>query len=79
MHIIRNCDALIKKLDIVAEIEGKVIGSIVYTKSKILGDNWKYHDVITFGPISVHPEHQGKWYRRYTYKIYKKTCEKPWI
>ncbi len=61
IHIMRNSDAFIKELDIVAEYEGKIIGSIVYTKAKILGDdNNSYNDVVCFGPISVLPEFQGK-------------------
>lgn len=60
LYTMRNCDAFIKELDFVAEVNGKVIANIVYSKSKIIGDNDKYYDVITFGPLSVIPEYQGK-------------------
>ncbi|MGI6084317.1 MAG: GNAT family N-acetyltransferase [Acetivibrionales bacterium] len=60
LHIMRNCDAFIRELDFVAEIDGNVLANIVYTKSKIIGDSGEYYDVITFGPLSVLPEYQGK-------------------
>ncbi|SHI80251.1 Acetyltransferase (GNAT) family protein [Lutispora thermophila DSM 19022] len=60
IHMMRNCHSFIKELDFVAEIDGKVVGNIVYAKSKIMGDKSKYHDVITFGSVSVLPEYQGK-------------------
>lgn len=60
LHIMRNCDAFIKKLDFVAEVDGKVIANIAYAKSNIIGDSGEHYNVITFGPLSVLPEYQGK-------------------
>jgi predicted N-acetyltransferase YhbS len=60
LHIMRNCGAFIRKLDFVAEIDGKVVANIVYTKSKIIGDGGEHCEVITFGPLSVLPDYQGK-------------------
>jgi predicted N-acetyltransferase YhbS len=59
LNIMRNSDAFIKELDIVAEIDGRIVGNIVYTKAKILGDDGNSYNVICFGPISVLPEFQG--------------------
>ncbi|AOT68936.1 GNAT family N-acetyltransferase [Geosporobacter ferrireducens] len=60
LHIMRKADAFIPELDIVAEVNGKIVGNIVYTKAKIVDDNGDYHNVISFGPISVLPDFQGK-------------------
>ena len=60
LHIMRYCDAFIRELDFVAELDGKVVANIVYAKSKIIGDNGKGYDVITFGPLSILPDYQGK-------------------
>lgn len=60
LHALRNSDSFIGELDYVAEIDGTIIGNIVYSKSKILGDNGEWYDVITFGPISVLPEFQKR-------------------
>ena len=60
MHIMRKSNAFIKELDIVAEVDGRIVGNIVYTKAKILGDDGNSYDVICFGPISVLPKFQGR-------------------
>jgi predicted N-acetyltransferase YhbS len=60
LHIMRKADTFIPELDIVAEVDGKIVGNIVYTKAKIVDYNGEYHDVISFGPISVLPAFQGK-------------------
>jgi len=60
LHIMRKADSFIQELDIVAEVNGKIVGNIVYTKAKIVDDNGAYHNVISFGPISVLPTFQGK-------------------
>jgi predicted N-acetyltransferase YhbS len=59
LHIIRESDAFIRDLDFIAEIDGKIVGNIIYTESKIVGDNGECCNTITFGPISVMPEYQG--------------------
>lgn len=60
LHVMRNSDAFVRELDIVAEVDGRIVGNIVYTRAKILGDNGEWYEAITFGPISVLPEFQGK-------------------
>ncbi|MFZ5354646.1 MAG: GNAT family N-acetyltransferase [Bacillota bacterium] len=59
VHILRASDAFIKELDYVAELDGKVVGNIMYARSKIVGDCGEQHEVITFGPVSVLPEYQS--------------------
>ena len=60
MHIMRDADAFISELDFVAEIEGEIVGNIVYTKSKIVDDHDVPHEMLSFGPVSVLPAYQGK-------------------
>lgn len=60
LHIMRKADSFIHELDFVAVVNGKIVGNIVYTKAKILGDNGDCHNVVSFGPISVLPAFQGK-------------------
>lgn len=76
LHMLRNCRAFIKELDFVAELDGKVVANIVYTKSEIRGDNGENYDVITFGPLSVLPDYQnqgiGGMLIRHTKEIAKK-------
>lgn len=60
LHIMRKADSFIHELDIVAQVNGKIVGNIVYTKAKIVDDNVAHHNVISFGPISVLPVFQGE-------------------
>ncbi|HPJ76529.1 MAG TPA: N-acetyltransferase [Clostridia bacterium] len=60
MHIIHQSDSYIPQLDMLALIDDKIVGNIVYTKANVLMDNDELYDVITFGPISVLPEYQKK-------------------
>lgn len=58
VHLLRDCDAFIPELDLVAEIEGRIVGHIVYSKAKVVDENGKEYEVLTFGPLSVLPEYQ---------------------
>jgi len=55
LHNLRNSQAFIKELDFVAEMDGSVVGNIVYSKGKVVDDDGMEHEVIGFGPISVLP------------------------
>ncbi len=59
--LMRTHEDFIPELSLVAEKDGQVVGSIMYTKSYVLDESGKEHSVITFGPLSVHPkfQHQG--------------------
>jgi predicted N-acetyltransferase YhbS/uncharacterized protein YdhG (YjbR/CyaY superfamily) len=54
---LRSCAAFVPELDYVAELDGSVIGNIMYTRSKVTGDGGKW-ETLTFGPVSVLPKHQ---------------------
>ncbi|GHU87376.1 hypothetical protein FACS1894202_01550 [Clostridia bacterium] len=55
---LRTCSAFVPELDFVAELDGKVIGNIMYTRSKIIGEDDREWCPITFGPVSVLPKYQ---------------------
>ncbi len=59
LHNLRDSACFITELDYVAELNGLVVGNIVYSKGKVVADNGYEHQVIIFGPISVLPDHQG--------------------
>lgn len=60
LHVMRDDDSFIRELDFVAEIDGKIVGNIVYTKGKLVTDAGTLQEVISFGPLSVLPNYQGK-------------------
>ena len=57
-HVLRKHEDFIPELDFIAEHEGRIIGSIMYTRSYLLDDEDNRLDTITFGPVCVHPEFQ---------------------
>ncbi len=61
-HILRGHDDFIHELDLVAEIDGQVIGNIMYTKSVLIDENGAEKDILTFGPLSIAPEFQRMGY-----------------
>ncbi len=60
LHIMRDCTAFIRELDIIAEIDGEIVGNIVYTKASVIGDDKIRREVLCFGPISVLPDFWAK-------------------
>jgi predicted N-acetyltransferase YhbS len=57
---LRSAPSFVPELDFVAELDGRIVGHIIYSKSKIVDDAGKGHETLTFGPLSVLPEHQSK-------------------
>ena len=50
------------ELAFVLELDGQLIGSVMYTKSWLLDDRDDRKTILTFGPVSVHPDYQRKGY-----------------
>ncbi len=60
LHLMRPAEAYVPELSFVAEVGGTLVGQIAYTRAPILGDDGGAHEVLTFGPLSVLPGHQGR-------------------
>jgi predicted N-acetyltransferase YhbS len=60
VHKLRNVEALVPELNCVAELDGKIVGHIIYTKSRIESDDGKNYETLTFGPLTVSPEYQSQ-------------------
>jgi len=75
VHGLRQCPSYIPELNFIAEMDGKLVGHIIYTKSKIVDDGGNAHEMLTFGPLSVLPAYQnkgiGKALVRYSFKVAK--------
>ena len=57
-HKLRGVQEFVPELDCVAEIGGKVIGNIMYSRSKVVEESGQEWETLTFGPVSVSPEYQ---------------------
>lgn len=60
-HILRQHEDFIHELDFVAVTpDGKIVGNVMYTKARLTDENGQEATILTFGPISVHPDYQRK-------------------
>lgn len=62
IHIMRRHEDFIPALDFVIELDGQVIGNIMYTKSKLTDESGTEKEILTFGPICVLPGFQRRGY-----------------
>lgn len=59
VHILREHKDFVQELDFVAETDdGKIIGNVMYTKARLADADGIKTEILTFGPISVHPDYQ---------------------
>ncbi|WP_283124187.1 N-acetyltransferase [Angelakisella massiliensis] len=62
VHIMRQHPDFLPQLDFVLELDGQVIGNIMYTKAVLEGEHGERKDILTFGPVCVLPEYQRMGY-----------------
>ncbi|MGN1194940.1 MAG: GNAT family N-acetyltransferase [Acutalibacteraceae bacterium] len=62
LHEYRNRSDFVKELNFVMEKDGKLIGHIMYAKSKIITDDKREIPIMTFGPISILPQFKKQGY-----------------
>ena len=62
VHIMRGHEDFIPELDFVAELDGEIIGNIMYTRAWLTDADGNEKPVLTFGPVCVAPEHQRQGY-----------------
>lgn len=60
LHRYRGRPEFVKELDYVAEEEGRIVGHIMYSRTRIEADDGRMIPILIFGPVSVLPEEQGK-------------------
>ncbi|MBN2095388.1 MAG: N-acetyltransferase [Candidatus Aenigmarchaeota archaeon] len=60
LHNLRKSPTFVRGLDFVAVLNGKIIGNIVYSKAKVIGEDKSEHEVLCLGPFCVAPEMQKK-------------------
>lgn len=63
-HTLRKHPDFIPELTFVIELDGKIIGSIFYSKAKIVDAEGNEYPVISFGPVSIAPEYHRQGYGR---------------
>lgn len=64
VHVMRDHEDFIPELDLVLELDGQVIGNIMYTKARLTDELGMEKEILTFGPVCVMPEYQRQGYGR---------------
>ncbi len=59
-HVMRNHEDFLTELDFVIEVDGKIIGNIMYTKTRLVDESGTEKGILTFGPVCILPEYQRK-------------------
>lgn len=62
LHCYRNDPAFVPELDLVMELNGELIGQIIYVRSEIDCDDGRKLSIMTFGPIGIAPEYKRQGY-----------------
>lgn len=62
VHVMRSHADFVPELDLVIEVDDQIIGSILYTKAKLVDEAGAEKDILTFGPVCVLPEYQREGY-----------------
>lgn len=62
VHVLRHDPNFVPELNLVLEKDGRIIGHVLYMRAKIITEGGKELPVMTFGPISIHPEVQRQGY-----------------
>ncbi|RRK09966.1 N-acetyltransferase [Lactiplantibacillus garii] len=58
VRVLRQHADFILELDLVAELNGTVIGNVMYTKAQLTDERGHVKPILTFGPLCVAPEYQ---------------------
>ena len=76
MHVMRKHEAFIPELSYVAVVDGRIIGSIMYSKSMLIDENGIEKPIVSMGPLCVSPDYQRKGYGKrlleFTFELVKK-------
>ena len=62
LHQFRDRPEFVKELDLCLEFGGRMIGHVMFVRAEIRADDGRILPIMTFGPISIHPDSQRKGY-----------------
>ena len=62
LHTYRSSPDFVSELDFVMEKDGVLIGHVMFVRANIDTDDGRVLPIMTFGPISIHPDYQRQGY-----------------
>ena len=78
LHCLRDDPAFVPELDFVMELNGELIGQVIYVRSEIDCDDGRTLPIMTFGPIGIAPAYKRQGYGK---RLLDYSMEKPgkWV
>jgi len=64
LHVLRDDPAFVRSLDLVMELDGRLIGQAAFMRAAVTLDGGGIREVLTLGPICVAPDLQRRGYGR---------------
>jgi len=61
-HMMRVHPDFLRELSFVLELDGAIVGSILYTKALLMRKDGLKKEIVSFGPLCIAPEHQRQGY-----------------
>ena len=58
VHMMRSHPDFIPALDFVLELDGRIVGSVMFTKAWLEDEQGKRKEIVSCGPLCVHPDFQ---------------------
>ncbi len=62
VRIMRDHPDFLRELAFVLELDGHIIGNIMYTRATLTGQDGGQKHIVTFGPVSIAPAYQRQGY-----------------
>ena len=62
LHCYRDDPAFVPELDFVMELNGELIGQVIYVRSEIECDDGRTLPIMTFGPLGIAPAYKRQGY-----------------
>ena len=75
IHLLRKHEAFIPELDYVIEVDGKIVGCVMYSKAELMDEKGNVKPIVSMGPICIHPDYQRRGFSRilleFTFELVK--------
>ncbi len=62
VHAMRPHPDFVRELDFVIEVDGQIIGNVMYTKTTLIDETGAEKPILTFGPVCILPQYQRQGY-----------------
>lgn len=76
LHCYRSEPDFVPELSLVLEVDGEIIGHVMYAWSHIDADDGRKIRMMTFGPISIRPDYKRKGYGKNIARPFHANCRR---